>query len=128
MDLFTSLVVKPEVEIYINELEGRKRSLFKNKSGEIELPTFRDKEDVSGKVIINIKSTKRYEHKGIKIELVGSLESLDDNKGSNTKFITLAKDLEPPSVLLQESTTFEFKFTNVEKLYESYYGTSMQVR
>lgn len=127
MDLLTSLVVKPEIIIQIDEIENRKRSLFKCKNGEKPLPTFRDKEDVKGKVIVNIKNVKRYEHKGVKIEFVGVLEHLED-KGNATKFITLTKDLEAPSALTKDSTVFEFKFSSVEKQYETYFGATMQVR
>jgi len=127
MELFNTLVLKPEISIKIDEIENRKQSLFQTKKGEMSLPTFRDKEDVKGNITIIIPQGKKLEHKGIKIEFIGLLENIED-KNLSTKFITLTKDLEPPSILIQDTTSYEFKFSNVEKLYETYYGTTMIVR
>lgn len=127
MDYFSSLITKPDIEIVIDEVENRKKYPFKTPKGEIRLPTFFDREHVSGKLIINLKSAKRLEHTGIKIELVGCIEHLQDKKNVS-KFIALTRDLEAPGILTNEITKLEFKFTNVEKQYESYLGNSMQVR
>lgn len=128
MDYLNSLMIKPEMEIIIDEIDGRKKSSFKSKNGEAtRLATFFDREDVCGKLIINIKSVKRFEHLGIKVELIGAIEQVQDRKNC-TKFITLTRDLEPPSSISNEVTTLTFKFTNVEKQYESYFGESMRVR
>ena len=61
-----------EVEIFIDE--KRKRSGFRDKSGEmIKLPTFYDKENISGKVVVTLTNTKKLEHQGIKIEIIGTI-------------------------------------------------------
>jgi len=128
MDYLNSLMIKPEIEVIIDEIDGRKKHSFKNKSGEeTRLATFFDREDVCGKLIINMKSVKKFEHLGIKIELIGAIEQNQDKKNC-TKFITLTRDLEPPSSICNEVTTLPFRFTNVEKQYESYFGVAMRVR
>lgn len=128
MEYFSSLVTKPDLEIILDEIDGRKKYPFKTRKGdEVRLPTFHDREHVSGKLIINLKSAKKLEHTGIKIELVGCIEHLQDKKNVS-KFITLTRDLEPAGVITNEITTLPFKFTNVEKQYESYIGNNMQVR
>lgn len=128
MEFFNSLVTKPDIEILIDDFEGRKRSSFKDRKGEmIKLPTFYDREDVTGKILINLNKAKKLEHNGIKIELIGSIEHHQDKKNTS-KFIALTKDLEPPGVLTNEITQLSFKFTNVEKQYETYMGNNMQVR
>ena len=128
MDFFNSLVTKPEVEILIDDNEDRKRSAFKNLKGELSrLPTFYDREHVSGKILINLNKAKKLEHQGIKIELIGAIEHLQDKKNV-TKFIALTRDLEPPGIITNDITQLAYKFTNVEKQYETYLGNNMQIR
>jgi vacuolar protein sorting-associated protein 26 len=108
-------------------VKGRKRLKVKEKNDFIKLPTFYDRENVTGKVIINLNKLKNIEHKGIKIELLGVIENLTDKKNIS-KFITLIRDLEPPGALNNEVTTLNFSFNNVEKQYETYRGAGVQVR
>ncbi len=49
-------------------------------------------------------------------------------KKNVSRFISLAKDLDPPGVLTQEVTTFSFNFNNVEKQFETYRGSKITVR
>ncbi len=101
---------------------------MKNKTGEItKLPTFYDRENVTGKVIINLNKTKKLEHFGIKIELFGTIQNLQE-KTNFSRFISLAKDLEPPGILSTEISNLPFSFSGVEKQFETYRGNNMQVR
>jgi vacuolar protein sorting-associated protein 26 len=93
----------------------------------IKLPTYHDRENVIGKVIINLNKIKNLEHKGIKIELMGVIENLQDKK-SISRFIALTRDLEPPGTMTNEITNLTFAFNNVEKQYETYRGNNVQVR
>ena len=116
------------MDIIIDEVPNRKRISVSEKNGEAtKLPSFTDRENVTGKVIINLNKTKKLEHTGIKIELVGLIENLQDKKNVS-RFISLAKDLEPPGVLSTEITNLPFSFSSVEKQYETYRGNNMQVR
>jgi vacuolar protein sorting-associated protein 26 len=58
---------------------------------------------------------------------LGVIENLTDKKNVS-KFITLTKDLEPPGQLSGEITNLNFSFNSVEKQFETYRGTSVQVR
>lgn len=128
MDIFNSLITKPDIEIIIDEIPDRKRHSFKSKKGEtVKLPTFYDRENISGKIVINLNKAKKFEHTGIRVEVIGAIEHLQDKKNSS-KFIALTRDLEPPGVLNNDVTQLNFKFTNVEKGYESYQGNNVQVR
>lgn len=127
MDFFNSLVSKPEMEIIIDEIQGRKKSTFKRKNDEkIKMPTFHDRETISGKVIVNLNKLKKFEHTGIRIQLVGCIEHFQDKKNSS-KFITLNRDLEPPGIINNDITQIPFKFNNVDMQYETYYGLNMRV-
>ncbi len=121
-------MAKPSIDIIIDEVPGRKKTKIRVKNGDnIRLPTFYDRENISGKIIINLNKTKKLEHQGIKIELFGLIEHYQDKKNIS-RFITLAKDLEPAGSLSQEITNFNFSFSNVEKQYETYRGNNMMVR
>ena len=116
------------MDIIIDEVPGRKRISVREKSGEAtKLATFYDRENITGKVIINLNKTKKLEHTGIKIELVGLIENLQDKKNLS-RFISLAKDLEPPGILSTEITNLPFSFSSVEKQFETYRGNNTQVR
>jgi vacuolar protein sorting-associated protein 26 len=52
----------------------------------------------------------------------------NEEKKNVSRFIALAKDLEPPGILSQEVTTLNFNFNNVELQYETYRGNKMTVR
>ncbi len=53
------------------------------------------------------------DHIGVRIELIGQIESLIDPK-QNITFLTLAKDLEPPGSLT-DNMAYDFLFSKVEK-------------
>lgn len=136
MNFINSLVTKPEIEIEIDEIQPRKKYIYKQKLKnkltskteliETSVPVFYDRESIIGKVNINIKSLQKYEHEGIKIDLIGQIE---DKKAKKTiKFITISKELEPSSILSNENSSFSFKFQNVQKQYETYIGSNMNVR
>lgn len=128
MEFFSSLVTKPEIEILLDEIEGRKRHTYKDKKGEnCKMVTYYDRENVSGKIVINLNKAKKLEHTGIRVELIGAIEHHQDKKNIS-KFISLTRDLEPPGILTNEVTQIPFKFTNVEKQYETYMGNNNQVR
>jgi vacuolar protein sorting-associated protein 26 len=93
----------------------------------VKLPTFYDRENVSGKVIINLGKSKSFDHTGIKVELFGLIEYANDKKNS-TKFISLTRDLEPPGSLTSEISNLNFSFTNVEKQYETVRGNNVTVK
>jgi vacuolar protein sorting-associated protein 26 len=119
---------KPTLDIIVDEVPGRRKLALREKNSEMtKLPVFNDRESISGKIIINLNKIKKYEHQGIKVELFGMIENLQDKK-SVSRFISLAKDMDPPGTLTTEITTLPFTFTNVEKQYETYRGANMQVR
>ena len=86
-----------------------------------------DKEDVKGKVIVSLGAPKIFEHKGIKLELIGIIENLREKKDTQ-KFLNLSNDLSPIGILTNESTPFTFSFPSVQKPYETYKGTMVNVK
>lgn len=81
-----------------------------------------------------MNKTKKIEHTGIRIELVGRIgmviefyiEIINDQKQSSD-FMSMSRELEPQGILTEDKT-FKFAFTKFEKQYESYYGNTVRLR
>ncbi|KFG52513.1 putative vacuolar protein sorting-associated protein 26 [Toxoplasma gondii VAND] len=113
------------VEIFIDQ-EGRKTTyLSRDKKGE-RVPIFSDGEDVTGCAILNLKPGKRLDHNGIKVELIGQIDTLYDRSNSYD-FFSISKDLEPPGVLV-ESKKYKYRFNAVDKPNETYSGIHVRLR
>lgn len=90
------------------------------------VPIYTDGEDICGTASIMVKPGKRVEHLGIKVEIVGRIESTTDRSGAYD-FFSIAKDLEPAGMLI-ESKDFKWKFTSVDKSCETFFGNTSSVR
>ena len=90
---FSGLFTKPKVTISVNVDEKRKLFKLVEQNGDVSrLATLYDKEDVKGKVTVSLGSPKIFEHKGIKLELIGAIENTKDKKDS-FKFLSLTNEL-----------------------------------
>lgn len=124
MNFFSSFFSKPNVEIIINEIPKRRNVYLRDEYHKrIKLPSFYNKENIEGEIIIY---NKLY-HNGIKIQIIGLIENKMDKK-NNSQFIVLTKELSPPSNLNNEINSFKYSFSNVEKNYESYRGINYNVK
>jgi vacuolar protein sorting-associated protein 26 len=109
------------VTITFNEHTKRHRHKLTDRKDRSErYPTFYDKEDISGTIKIKLTS-KTFEHKGIKIELKGTIERISKLKSKND-FISLTQDLCQGGILTENITEYPFCFKQVQKKYESYKG------
>ena len=127
MNFFSSFFSKPSVDILIDEQINRRKLYLRDEDyNRVILPAFYDKEHVSGAVQVNLTS-KSFDHNGIKIILLGLIQSTTDKK-NESQFITLSKELCPAGKLINQNNKFPFVFNNVEKQYESYRGIEFNVR
>ena len=127
MNFFSSFFSKPSVDILIDEQINRRKLYLRDEDyNRVILPAFYDKEHVTGAVQVNLTS-KSFDHNGIKIMLLGLIQSTTDKK-NESQFITLTKELCPAGKLVNQSNKFPFAFNNVEKQYESYRGIEFNVR
>lgn len=92
---------------------------------------FEEKDDVSGMATISLAPGKRVDHLGIKVEFVGRIDlgpmAMSDGRG-HYDFISLTKELSPPSSIYTSNQTFNFHFKNIEKSYETYHGRNVSIR
>ena len=127
MTFFKSFFSKPNCEITIDEVPKRRCCYLRDEDyNRIKLPAFVDKENITGEVNITLTS-KSFDHNGIKIILLGIIESTSDSKNTS-QFITLTKELCPPGTLSNQINTFKYAFNNVELSYESYRGIEFNVK
>lgn len=119
-----------EIEINLNEqVDGRtvKKTLHitsENREAQ-ECPLYYDGESIAGIVKINLR-TKKLEHKGIQIEVIGLIELFGD-KANQYEFLSKAELLAGPEVLTR-STEYPFEFKHVNKPYESYTGRNVKCK
>ncbi|KAH3687223.1 hypothetical protein WICPIJ_001818 [Wickerhamomyces pijperi] len=113
-----------DLDITFKDEQTRKSIDVKSKSGKVErLPLYHDGESISGTVTFRVKEGKRVDHSGVKIQLYGSIETIN---GQRDDFLTLSHDLALPGELTH-SETFGFNFKDVEKRFETYRGTNVVV-
>lgn len=96
-------------------------------SGELvstKIPIYKGEDKISGK--IDVRSRKKFDHNGIKVELIGLIEIGSDSSQSSA-FMTNGLDLEPPGTK-GDDQTYPFSFPIFQKPYESYYGTNVRLR
>jgi len=118
------------IDINFNDIENRLKkdmpSTSENKDSATQsLPVYEGTEAVTGKVEITIPSGKKLEHLGIKIEMLGFVELIQD-RGNSVKFTTLVRELEPAGTM-SANKTYPFEFST-EKPYECYSGINVRLR
>ncbi|CAG9327860.1 VPS26B_2 [Blepharisma stoltei] len=118
---------KAEVVLELDNLEGRKTATFKESSGkEVSLPVYTGNEDISGRLVVNMKRGKKIEHQGIKVELIGRID-ITYERNQTSDFVSMSRELEPPGTI-NESATIPFSFNKVDKQFETYQGRFCKVR
>ncbi len=128
MNFLNNLIKKPpSIKIVLDTNENKFLSSKDEKGNKIELPIYNDWDPVKGKVIIDLNRNKNFQHQGIKIELIGVMETSSKRK-TISKFISLCKDLESSNELDNEISQYEFEFSNIEKPHDSYQGNFNTVK
>ena len=92
-----------------------------------------------------MKDGKKFQHDGVRIELIGSIGELKDgvgwrraaglvlrpelfyDRGNHYEFVSMAQELATAGEMRQ-AQTYDFTFKNVEKQYESYSGINVKLR
>lgn len=115
-----------DIEIRLENEDAREHAEIKTAKRVEKIPIYKDGETVKGQVTIRIKDNKKVEHEGIKVQLLGNIETTLENI-KNDEFLTMTSELSSPGDL-KHSETFLFEFRNVEKQYESYRGINVKLR
>ena len=83
--------------------------------------------DINGIVHLKLPSgTKKYEHNGIKLELIGQVE-MSYEKNNSFVFASLVQPLETQGSIT-ENKSYPFSFSGVDKTAETYHGINVRLR
>jgi len=116
-----------DVDFTFSDQEERKTVLLQTEKGPQRLFVYQSEEGVKGSISVSVKSGKKIEHQGIKLDFIGEIEVVYD-RGNRHDFMTLTQTLAPPGILSGD-TKFEFDFANSsEKAHESYNGVNVRLR
>lgn len=118
------------LEIFLDE-NARKPTTFKDKMSKdpetsVKLPVYASDDKINGRVEVKLDKKKKFDHMGIKVELIGLIETNSDKILGST-FMSNAMDLEAPGSL-SDDKSFEFSFAVFQKPFESYYGSTVKLR
>jgi vacuolar protein sorting-associated protein 26 len=124
MNFFTT---NPTIAFSFKDQTTRDRKLVRVPvSDPVEQLIYLGGEVVNGSVEIAVPSGKKVEHNGVKIELFGQIELINDRLSTPTKFTQFCLPLDQPGTLTGNKTyPFEFKG---EKAFESYSGINVRCR
>lgn len=103
--------------IEVDSQKGRKERLL----------VYKDGETVRGVATIRTRDNKRVEHNGVRVQLLGTIETKTNNGTVHDDFLSFAQELSAPGEL-RSTESFSFEFRNVEKMYESYRGINVRLR
>jgi len=86
--------------------------------------------DVEGIISLMVPPGKKVEHLGIRVEFVGRIETenLAFEGRPHHDFISLSKEIEPPTIVYDTQRTYPFRFGSMEKVHETYHGKHVSVR
>lgn len=117
-----------DIEISFDSEDTREIVEVDSQKGRKErLVVYKDGETVKGVVTIRTRDNKRVEHNGVRVQLLGTIETKTDNGIVNDDFLSFAQELVSPGDL-KNTENFPFEFRNVEKMYESYRGINVRLR
>merc|ERR1719387_2665068 len=115
-----------DLELQLDTEPNRKTAVVKSGLPGVRAFVFSDGEDVCGHAKVHVKPGQKQEHQGIKVELIGRVETMTDGT-KKYDFFSTSKDLEPPGSLF-ESREYRWRFNQVDKQNETYSGTNVRLR
>lgn len=117
-----------DVEISLDGEDSREVvEITSNKGRKERLLLYKDGETVRGSAVLRTRDNKLVEHQGIRVQLLGAIETNNEGNIINDEFLSFAQELASPGEL-KNFETFNFEFRNVEKMYESYRGLNVRLR
>jgi len=114
--------------INLEDAATRPKVTVKYKKGNNEeLFRFTNHDDIRGTVTFVPKDGKRVEHLGIRVQLIGQIETPADH-GVHFEFVSLQCTLSEAGAIEGKGKTLPFEFLHADMLNESYNGASVRLR
>lgn len=117
-----------DIEINLDSEDSREVVEVTSSKGRKErLLLYKDGETVKGVATLRTRDNRKVEHNGIRVQLLGTIETNNDGNIQNDDFLSFAQEIAAPGEL-KHTESFNFEFRNVEKMYESYRGVNVRLR
>eukprot|EP00606_Chrysophyceae_sp_TOSAG23-5_P000418 GSChrysophyteH2.ASY1.ANO1.325.1 assembled CDS len=124
MQFFTS---NPTIVFTFAGQSSRGRKLIRVPGSDpVEQLIYNGTEPISGSVEVAAPPGKKIEHQGIKVELIGQIEMINDRLATPTKFTQNVKPIDNAGQLVG-TKNFPFEF-NMERPFETYSGMNVRLR
>ena len=68
---------------------------YDDKNNGIKLPIYTHNDNISGSIDIDMDKCKKWEHLGVRLELVGQIETTSNKNVSSSEFMSMGRELEP---------------------------------
>jgi len=125
-----SFLFSTPVSVMINLEDANKRpkvSVKYKKGPAEELFRFSNHDNVRGTVTFVPKDGKRVEHLGLRIQLIGNIETPAD-RGAHAEFTSLVCNLAEAGAIQGSGVTLPFNFERADLVNESYNGQNVRLR
>lgn len=125
-----SFMFKSPLDIEINMDSEDSREVVEatsSKGRKERLLLYKDGETVKGIATLRTRDNRKVEHNGIRIQLLGTIETNNDGNIQTDDFLSFAQEIAAPGEI-KSTESFNFEFRNVEKMYESYRGINVRLR
>lgn len=117
----------PTVAFVFAGQQNRTRKLVRIPGGDpAEQLIYNGSEPICGTIEVSAPPGKKVDHQGIKVELIGQIELLNDRLSTPTRISGIYKELENAGTLAS-SKVFPFEFTG-ERPFETYSGLNVRLR
>jgi len=114
--------------INLDDAMSRPKVTVKYKKGPTEeLFRFTNHDNIRGTVTFVPKDGKRVEHMGIRVQLIGQIETPADH-GVHFEFVSLLCTLQEAGAIQGTGVTLPFEFQNADLVNESYNGPNVRLR
>eukprot|EP01053_Blabericola_migrator_P003199 Blabericola_migrator_1__3198@NODE_193_length_11571_cov_33_434805_g166_i0_p6_GENE_NODE_193_length_11571_cov_33_434805_g166_i0NODE_193_length_11571_cov_33_434805_g166_i0_p6_ORF_typecomplete_len343_score41_45Vps26/PF03643_15/1_2e75Arrestin_N/PF00339_29/1_3e05Arrestin_N/PF00339_29/5_2e02_NODE_193_length_11571_cov_33_434805_g166_i017392767 len=115
------------VDLALQRGQSKRKASFSIERQDEKGWVFTDGETLSGVAAVHFRPGKPIEQLGLKLELIGRIET-STTKGSRIHdFLTMSKELEPPGTMTQPKS-YEWQFKSCEMPHDTYRGLNARLR
>eukprot|EP01056_Protomagalhaensia_sp_Gyna25_P004692 Protomagalhaensia_sp_Gyna_25__4691@NODE_449_length_3399_cov_119_317262_g344_i0_p2_GENE_NODE_449_length_3399_cov_119_317262_g344_i0NODE_449_length_3399_cov_119_317262_g344_i0_p2_ORF_typecomplete_len335_score36_93Vps26/PF03643_15/6e77Arrestin_N/PF00339_29/3_6e05Arrestin_N/PF00339_29/1_2e03_NODE_449_length_3399_cov_119_317262_g344_i0581062 len=115
------------VDLALHRGDSKRKACFTSERPDEKGWVFTDGETLKGVATVHFRPGKSIEHLGLKLELIGRIET-NTTKGSRTHdFLTVSKELDPPG-MMSHPKSYEWQFKACEMPHDTYRGVNAKLR
>eukprot|EP01054_Gregarina_sp_Poly1_P007439 Gregarina_sp_Poly_1__7438@NODE_4135_length_719_cov_186_319018_g2713_i0_p1_GENE_NODE_4135_length_719_cov_186_319018_g2713_i0NODE_4135_length_719_cov_186_319018_g2713_i0_p1_ORF_typecomplete_len171_score20_61Vps26/PF03643_15/1_1e35Arrestin_N/PF00339_29/1_2e05Rgp1/PF08737_10/5_2e03Rgp1/PF08737_10/0_11_NODE_4135_length_719_cov_186_319018_g2713_i0103615 len=124
---FFGSIAPVTVDLALQRGQNKKKASFVAERPEEKGWVFTDGETLKGVATVHFRPGKPIDHLGLRLELIGRIETTTVKGARTHDFLTMSKDLEPPGTLT-EPKSYDWQFKSCEMPHDTYRGTNVRLR